>query len=131
VFGTAGISLLTGSTESLNPPLLIPIWAVFNALATILAIYSLIVGSGSKRFEWFGLAARLHTLAEEVEFFSEYVKLGKITEDELLSRWEAFSRKLADLLDRCGVEHRDYARDNAGLLRTEIERILGNEGKSA
>jgi hypothetical protein len=124
------ISLVTGSLEKLNPTVLTPVWAVFGAIATFLAVYSLVVGSGGKRFEWFGHAARLHTLAEEVEFFSEYVKLGKITENELLERWQAFSKRLGDLLQQCGVEHRDYARDNAATLKTEIEAILKNEGKS-
>ncbi|WP_213775428.1 hypothetical protein [Bradyrhizobium sp. dw_78] len=124
------ISLVTGALDKLNPPALTPVWAVFGALATFLAIYSLVVGSGGKRFEWFGHAARFHALAEEVEFFSEYVKLGKITESELLDRWQAFSKRLGDLLHQCGVEHRDYARDNAATLKSKIEAVLKDEGKS-
>jgi hypothetical protein len=128
---TVLISLLTGAFDKLNSiAVLTPIWALFGVIATFLAIYSLVVGSSGKRFEWFGHAARLRALAEEVEFFSEYVKLGKITENELLERWQAFSRRLGDLVQQCGVEHRDYARDNEATLKTEIERILKSEEKS-
>jgi hypothetical protein len=128
---TVLISLVTGALEKLNPTILSPLWAVFGAIATFLAIYSLVVDSGGKRFEWFSHAARFHALAEEVEFFSEYVKLGKITENELLDRWRAFSGRLAEVLQQCGVGHRDYARDNEATLRNEIETVLRNEGKSA
>jgi hypothetical protein len=128
---TVLIVLVTGALDKLNLTALTPVWALFGALATFLAVYGLVVGSGGKRFEWFGHAARFRTLADEVEFFSEYVKLRKITETELLDRWQAFSKRLGDLVHHCGVEHRDYARDNAATLRTEIEGILKSEGKSS
>ncbi len=123
------ISLVTGSLDKLNPAVLTPVWAVFGAVATFLAVYSLVVGNGGKRFECFGHAARLHSLAEEVEFFSEYVKLGKITENELLERWKAFSSRLGDILQQCGVEHRDFTRDNQAALKSELNIILKSEGR--
>ena len=131
VLGAVAISLVTGSTSYLNPPALAPAWALFSALATFLATYSLVSGTGAKRFDWFGLAVRFRALADEVEFFSEYVKLGKITEDELLTQWQTFGRRLADLLDRGGVELRDYAAKHAEALRDKAATILKDERKAA
>jgi hypothetical protein len=127
---SVAISLLTGSTSGMNPSLLAPLWAVFGAIATLLAIYSLVVASGPKRFEWFALAARFRTLADEVEFFSEYVKLRKITEDELLVRWEYFSEKLRDLIERGGVEFSDFGLKHADSLQQRLRNALKAEGKT-
>jgi hypothetical protein len=61
--------------------------------------------------------------------FSEYVKLGKITEQELLSRWEAFSTKLGELVEQAGVEFRDYSERHKRELGLELVSILKMESK--
>jgi hypothetical protein len=129
VLGLVAISFLTGSTSYLNPPFLSPVWAVVTALATILAVYAYIVGSSSKQFIWFSLARKFQTAATEMEFFSHYVKLGKITEDELRRTWQMFLDKLNDLLSEGGVEHREREEKNRYRLRLELDMILRREGK--
>lgn len=124
------ISLLTGSTSYLNPPILTPIWAVLSALATLLAVYSLVVASGAKQFFWFGLSSRFLALAERVEFFAVYVRIGKVEEDELIAQWQSFSSQLADLLHVGGVELRDYTQKNAKVLTERLEEALKQEGKA-
>jgi hypothetical protein len=130
VLGLLAISLLTGSTSYLNPPILSPFWAVFSALATLLAAYSLIAGSGAKQFAWFGLARKFHAVANEVEFFSRYVKLGKISEDELMKTWKQFSERLAELLSEGGIEHQQYEGKYRDSLVSSLATTLKNEGNA-
>jgi hypothetical protein len=111
------VSLLTGSTSYLNPPVLNPLWAVFSALATLLAAYGYFVGSGAKQFTWFSLGQKFDPAANEVEFLSQFVKLGKIAEDELIETWKRFSGRLQELLNEGGVEHRQHEAKNETALR--------------
>ena len=69
VVGLVAISLLTGSTSFLNPPILTPLWAVLTALATLLAVYAYIVGSSAKQFAWFGLRASSRQQPRNWSFF--------------------------------------------------------------
>jgi hypothetical protein len=123
------ISFLTGSISYLSRPALAPVWAVFTALATVVGIYSLIIGSGSKQIHWFSIAAKFRSEANEVEFFSEFVRLGKITEDELLSRWMGFSRRIEDILATAGSDLPEYCSRNRQKLDAELLRVLKAEGK--
>jgi hypothetical protein len=124
------ISLLTGSTSALNPRVLTPIWAVCNAIATLLAVISLILGSGEKQFSWLALSAKFSGGANEVEFFSEYVRLQRVTEDELLERWEGFGDTLEDLVNQGGLDLSEYANKNSTSLREELTRILKQENRT-
>jgi hypothetical protein len=124
-----GISLITGSAPFLNLPPLTSLWAIISALATLFSAYSLIVDSGAKRFFWFALATKFHAIADEGELFSEYVKLGKISEKELLSQWQSFSKKLADLIEQGGIELQGYASKNELVLREKLTEILKLEHK--
>lgn len=130
VLGLLGISLLTGSTSFLNPPILNPVWAVCGAIGTLLAAYSLIVASGEKEFQWLALVERFNAIGDEVEFFSLYVRLGKINEEELLSQWERFNSKIRDALGRGGTELREYAERNRTILTDELANILKQENKT-
>jgi hypothetical protein len=123
------ISFLTGSISYLNQPILSPVWAVVTALATVIGIYSLIIGSGAKQIHWFSVAARFRAEANEVEFFSEFVRLGKITEDELLNRWMRFSHRIEEILGSAGTELPEYCSANREKLDTELLRVLKAEAK--
>jgi hypothetical protein len=124
------IALLSQATEGFYPSVLKPIGIAFDVLATLVALYSLIVASGAKQFTWFALASKFAALATEVEFFSEYVRLGKITEDELLDTWKGFSEKMGDLLDQGGVELREYAKKHGEPLRDKLAITLKKEGRA-
>jgi hypothetical protein len=124
-----GISLITGSMPYLNRPPFTAVWAILGALATLFSAYSLIVDSGAKRSSWFALATKFRAIADEFEFFTEYVKRGKISEKELLLKWEAFSKKLAELIEQGGVEMLDYAAHNEDVLREKLSKILKQEGR--
>lgn len=125
------ISLVAGALGFLNSPYFVWPWAIFGILATLLSIYSLIVDSGGKRFSWFGLATKLHAIADEVEQFSAYVRRGKITEPELLIEWKSFSRKLAELIEQGGVELREYEARHGEVLRNRLASILRHENRAA
>src|SRR5271155_744010 len=96
-------SLLTCSTSYLNPPVLTPVWAAISGIATLLAVYSLIVASSAKQFLWFGLSTRFAVLADRAEFFGIYVRNGKVTEAEFLNERQYFASQIADLLQSGGI----------------------------
>lgn len=103
------ISLMTGGEVAFaRRPELAPVWAVFAALSTLLSVYSLIVSSGSKQFSWFSLSMKFRAVADDIEFFSELVKLGKITETELMTDWKRFTDRLAALLEQANVELKEF-----------------------
>jgi hypothetical protein len=121
------ISLFTGVFPALNQPAFNKLWGAVTATATLLTIYSLITGSSEKQFRWFSLAARFRSVANEVEFFSFYVKRGKILETELTERWKAFRIDLDRLLENGGLELVEYEAKNKARLTIKIRETLGNE----
>jgi hypothetical protein len=132
VVATVAISFLSGGEVTfLHRPGLAPLWALITALATILSIYSMIVGSGTKQFFWFSLSIKLRSGADEVEFFSRSVKLGKITEDELMVEWRRFREKLSSLLEQASLDLREFDAGHKSALQDEFEVILQSENKAA
>jgi hypothetical protein len=122
-----GISLFTGLYPGLNSPALNRIWGTVTAAATLLTVYSLFEGSGEKQFHWFRLAARFRSSANEVEFFSFYVKRGKILEGELEERWKAFRNDLDRLIEHAGLGLTEYESKHRQLLTIEIRETLKQE----
>ena len=104
--------------------------SVISGLATLLAIYSLIVGSGSRQFDWFELARRFEGHAREMEFFSEEIRRGRVTEPELAEKWRELSDNLEQTVERGRIELREYANQNQAELRGRLEEILRDEKKS-
>lgn len=122
-----GCSLLTGSISYLNQPIFAPIWAIVTTLATMVGIYSLIVGSGARQQQWFAVASELRKHAQEVAFVSEYLRLGRMGEDELLERWRQLSRVLNNIRDSGGAELADYALKNQYRVDFELAFRTGSE----
>jgi hypothetical protein len=131
LFGSIVGSLLAGALGFLNAPSFAWAWASFGALATGLSLYSLIVDAGGRRFLWFGLAGKFLATAEEVEQFSLFVQRRKITEQELLSEWRTFSKKLADLVEQGGHALREYEAQHDDRLRDRLAAILKRERRAA
>jgi hypothetical protein len=121
------ISLLTGIYPGLNSPALNRIWGTVTAAATLLAVYSLFEGSGERQFHWFRLAARFRSSANEVEFFSFYVKRGRILEVDLDERWKAFRADLDHLLEHAGLGLTEYESKHRRVLTIEIRETLKQE----
>jgi hypothetical protein len=122
-----GISLLTGAFPVLNGRRFSGIWAFVTITATLLTLYSLIVGSGEKQFRWFRLAAHFQTCASEVEFFAFYVKQGKVLEPEFAERWRAFSTTLNQLVESAGPEFIDYAEKNKHTLTEATVQLIAEQ----
>jgi hypothetical protein len=129
VFVTLAIALIPASVTYLNPPVLAPASAIITAVATFLSVVSLAANSSAKQFFWFDLSRKFRTLAEEVEFFSEWVQLGKVTEEELLSRWRSFTRRLEDLIEQAGKPLKEYADAHPRILRKKLATVLRQENK--
>jgi hypothetical protein len=127
VFVLLAISLFTGIFPKLNDGAMNRVWGSVTAAATLLTLYSLTTGSGEKQFRWFRFAAQFQTCASEVEFFSLYVKQGRIFEKELAERWNSFSTSLNQLLENAGPELTDYEAKNRISLTKELEEALPRE----
>ncbi len=123
VFVLLAISLFTGIFPGLNTGVMNRVWGSVTAAATLLTLYSLTVGSGEKQFRWFRFAAQFQTCASEVEFFSLYVKQGRIFEKELAERWSSFSTSLNQLLENAGPEFTDFESKHRLLLTKELEQM--------
>ena len=117
-------------TSVFHGPLLDIVSSVVSGLATLLAIYSLIVGSGSRQFDWFELARRFNGHAREMEFFSEEIRKGRVTEPELDEKWRQLSDDLEHTVERGRIELREYANQNQTNLRSRLEKNLKVEKKS-
>nr|WP_294528872.1 hypothetical protein [uncultured Rhodopila sp.] len=97
-------SLLTGSVSYLSQPIFAPVWAIITTLATMIGIYSLIVGSGARQQHWFSMASAFREEASRIEFASECLRLGKMTEDEFLATWWTLTRRMEQLVHTAGPE---------------------------
>jgi hypothetical protein len=123
------ISFLTGSVSYLAQPALAPIWAVFTALASVIGIYSLLSGASTKQFHWFSIASLFRSIANEVEWFSELVRMRKITENELLESWQRFVHRIEETLRQAGPEFPEYCDMRRDKLDRELTAVLITEGK--
>jgi hypothetical protein len=128
---TLAISLSTGVIPGMNQATLNWIWASFTTAATLLTIYSLMVGSGSMQFRWFQLAMRFHASSSSVEFFTLQVKRGKFSEDDLTETWRDFRRELDFLIDGAGPGFLEFASKHQDELTEELEATLRRESKAA
>jgi hypothetical protein len=66
------------------------------------------VQSGSRRFQWFSLETKFKSLANEVEYFSECVRLRRVSEDKLLADWRQFVKDIQAVLEQAGPELPEY-----------------------
>jgi hypothetical protein len=123
-------SLLTGSISYLNNAVLGPVWAIVTIAAAISGVISLIVGSGAKQFHWFGIAQRFRSNANEVEMFSEYVKLGRVTEDGLLDEWKRLLNSHENVLGNAGIDLPDYCEKRKAKLDEQLVKLLRSENKT-
>jgi hypothetical protein len=97
-------SLLTGSVSYLSQPIFTPVWAIITTLATMVGIYSLIVGSGAREHHWFSMASAFREEASRIEFATEYLRLGKMTNEEFLETWWMLTQRFGQLLHSAGPE---------------------------
>jgi hypothetical protein len=74
---TVLISLVTGALDKLNPAVLAPLWAVFGAIATFLAIYSLVVTAAGSASSGSATPRACTPLRKKSSFSRSTLKWGK------------------------------------------------------
>lgn len=131
VFITLAVSLLSGVIPGMNQATLNWIWGSLTTAATLMTLYSLSEGSGEKQYSWSQLAMRFHSSSSQVEFFSDQVRRGKFTEDELAETWHAFRIELDNLVAGAGMVFLEYEEKHQNELTDEIATILRREKKAS
>jgi hypothetical protein len=129
VVGVLAISLFTPVIPGMDQASLKWVWEFLTGLATMLGIYSMIVSSGAKQFEWFRRATRFRTWASKVESFSAQVKRGKVTEDEFDEAWNSYIHELNRLVEEGGIEFDEYVNRCRTPLTDELKSALRAESK--
>ena len=129
VVGVLAISLFTPVIPGMDEASLKWVWEGITVLATLLGIYSMIVGSGAKQFEWFRRATQFRTWASKLESFSTQVKRGKVSEAEFDETWDSYIHELNRLLEEGGIEFDEFVNQNRDPLTTELQSALKAENK--
>jgi hypothetical protein len=129
VVGVLALSLFTPIIPGMSQASLTWVWESLTTAATLLGVYSLIVGSGDKKLEWFRLAMRFRAWASKLESFSTQVRRGKVDQSEFDETWDSYIEELNRQIEEGGLALDEYEAKFRDPLSVELAATLRHENR--